>query len=99
MNIPDPPWVQDLNNRVTKLEGNLFRIGCKADRYNGLDERLERVERQLFQKPSDSIPKHVLLDWLDDIWNEGMKVGSYEEGAGMQDAVQTIRDRLKDYEA
>lgn len=110
MNIPDPPWVQDLNNRASKIEKDLdstIRNVQQSDEYlreriGDLDGRLMAVERhQLWaapQKRSDLIPKHVLLDWLDEV------LGTAEEGTdeyetGLFTAVDNLRKRLANYEA
>jgi hypothetical protein len=66
-----------------------------------LGHRLGAVELQLLDKApstSDSIPKHVLLDWLDEIVDRNYeKDGTYLRGvlAGLN----SIRRRLNEYEA
>jgi hypothetical protein len=46
----------------------------------------------------DSIPKHVLLDWLDGISEETKdRTFSYEEGAGADWALHRINECLQAY--
>jgi hypothetical protein len=112
VNIPDPPWVQDLNNRAAKIEKDLdstIRNVQLSDEHlhekiDDLDNRLMFVERYQLRtsappRSSDSIPKHVIEDWIEELWEIASDDRSSKYWPGIQHAATQLKHRLDNYEA